>query len=205
MRRIIKIGGSLLCRPTLVADLRRYLNDQPPAHSLLVVGGGKMIDAVRELDGLRRLPSADVHWMCVDLLHATFQICRGWLAELDAIDRRNDLAQWLEQTQDVRNTCPDPRTTWISPRAFYRREDDSGSLPETWATTTDSIAALLAEKTCADELVLLKSCDVESEADVDRMTESGIVDAAFPRAVERWIKDRGRDALQVMRLPDDHG
>ncbi|TWT69643.1 amino acid kinase family protein [Crateriforma conspicua] len=205
MRRIIKIGGSLLCRPTLVADLRRYLNDQPPAHSLLIVGGGQMVDAVRELDGLRPLPSADVHWMCVDLLHATFQMCRCWLAELDAIDCRNDLSQWLERTDDARNTCPDPRTSCISPRAFYRREDDSGKLPETWATTTDSIAALLAEKTRADELVLLKSCDVDSKVDVDQMTESEIVDAAFPRAIERWISDRGRDALQVMRLPDDHG
>ena len=51
-RRVIKLGGSLLLRNSLRRDVLNWLSNQPPAKNIVIVGGGKIIDAVRDLDAL---------------------------------------------------------------------------------------------------------------------------------------------------------
>ena len=48
-----------------------------------------------------------------------------------------------------------------------------------WDVTSDSLAAWLAEQVAADELVLVKSADISTEATLLELQTQGIVDASF--------------------------
>ncbi|WP_143543981.1 protein kinase [Rhodopirellula sp. MGV] len=172
MRRVVKLGGSLLLQPQLVSGLRTWLADQTPASNLMIAGGGQLIDAVRELDGIYRSDSPWVHWQCVELLRTTI----GWLS------------QQLPEMQFI--TTPAQFETLRSPElpngnyllqvdSFYNRGVDP-ILPEDWRTTTDAIAGYLAMRLNADELVLLKSCDTDPTLSIEQLAERGIVDEALP-------------------------
>ena len=82
----------------------------------------------------------------------------------------------------------------VSVRSFYHRQSRH-ALPLDWSTTTDSISAALAIETDADELVILKSCEVDAAADATTLAEQGIVDPAFPRAASR-VK-----SIRIEKLP----
>ena len=193
MRRVVKVGGSLLLQSKLAESLREWIAGQPAAQTLVIFGGGELIEAIRRLDQLRPGDPGEVHWRCVELLQATFDIASSWLVDWPRIDTTGDFDEALAAI-----TSGSPATL-VSVRSFYRRDSgsqlrrdpgdsgsqlpgDSGSqLPLNWSTTTDSIAAELAVKVGADELVLLKSCDVDPEADALQLARKGIVDPVFPR------------------------
>lgn len=171
MRRVIKVGGSLLSRADLIESLPHWLDQQSPAQNVLIFGGGELVDAIRNLDRLRPSESAVVHWRCVDLLQVTFQMAADWFSAWSTVDSRDLLAALAAVGAE--------RPVLVSVRSFYR-PDVGSSLPLTWDTTTDAIAAELAVRCEADELVLLKSCEVDPGADVDSLAEAGIVDLALP-------------------------
>jgi hypothetical protein len=55
----------------------------------------------------------------------------------------------------------------------------AASLPHNWDTTTDSLAALLAQRVSAQELVLLKSCEVPEQWRPGDRRAAEVVDRAF--------------------------
>lgn len=181
MRRVVKLGGSLLVREDLTDRLRQWHAAEPRGETLLIVGGGELIDAVRRLDRVRRGDPAEVHWRCVSLLQATFETVCEWFPDWASIVTA---AQFRQQ---LRDGFARDRPTLVSVSAFYRRDSAAG-LPEDWRTTTDAIAAYLAHQVDADELVLLKSCEVDSSADIADLAAPGIVDSAFPAAAEGLSK-----------------
>jgi dihydroneopterin aldolase len=69
----------------------------------------------------------------------------------------------------------------------------AAALPETWALTSDSLAAWLAGALGADRLVLVKHGNFEAAAvDVHNLVASGVVDPLFPRylkgsGVRAWL------------------
>src|SRR5262245_59141995 len=48
--RVVKLGGSLLTWAEWPTACRRWLAMQPPRRTVLIVGGGGMVDAVRNWD-----------------------------------------------------------------------------------------------------------------------------------------------------------
>jgi aspartokinase-like uncharacterized kinase len=174
MRRVVKVGGSLLVRNDLPDSLRQWIAGQPAAQTFVIVGGGELIDAIRDLDQVRPCDPALIHWLCVDLLQSTFRLAASWFASWPSIDSTQDLDRTAASHSGVGETF------LVSVRSFYHPHSGS-DLPINWDTTTDSIAAELALRVNADELVLLKSCEVDSDADVVQLVRSGIVDPAFAR------------------------
>ena len=85
-------------------------------------------------------------------------------------------------------------------RRLVLEAGERGELPESWEVTSDSIAAHLAEKLSADELVLLKSMLPERAAAPRELAAAEIVDEFFPRAAERfWAAVNGRVRLVNLR------
>jgi len=183
MRRIVKIGGSMLMRTDLTRAVNQWLAKHPADQTLIIVGGGKLIDAVRELDQLHTMNQQQVHWTCVGLLTTT----ANFVSQIFDWPLITTHSQWKAALQ----TPPEPGLpTVIAPEVFYNQHpsslhhvkshDTRLRLPDDWRTTTDSIAGLLSALLDADELVLLKSCPIPTAMSPTELADVGIVDAAFP-------------------------
>jgi hypothetical protein len=79
-------------------------------------------------------------------------------------------------------------------------EGQPGSLPHSWAVTSDSLAARVAQVGGAHRLILLKSVDVPAGVSWPEAAARGWVDEYFPQAVSgltieivnfrRWLQER---------------
>ena len=189
--RVIKIGGSLLDWPRLATRFRAWLALEPPASSVIVTGGGRIVDAVRSLDRTLGLAPATAHWLAIRAMSLTATIVAELIAEATLIKSLDQLpfsptgGLWI---LDVEQTM----------RADARASD---GLPCTWDATSDAIAARVARCVEAGELVLLKSALPDT---VDRVSwsESGYVDACFVRSAAglpvRCVNLRHVDFPQVV-------
>lgn len=187
-KRVIKLGGSCLDNPQLANAVRNWLLTLTPGQNLWIVGGGLAIDAMRQLASLHPLDEANMHWRCVKLLRASFEIVAELLPTWRAITERHAWQQLLAASPQAENYL-------LAVDSFYSRQSSQESqLPEGWATTTDAIAAYLARLSNADELILLKSCEV-TESDPLQLAQQGIVDLAFPAAMPPAT------TLQLVTLP----
>ena len=188
MRRIVKIGGSMLLRTDLTTTVNQWLAAHPADQTLIIVGGGKLIDAVRELDQLHPMNQQQIHWTCVDLLTTT----ANFVAQMFGWPLITTPSHWKAASE----TPPTQYLpTVIAPEVFYNQRteplkhvkscDARQKLPDDWRTTTDSIAGLLSAILDADELVLLKSCPIPANMSPTQLAEAGIVDPAFPDLVDQ--------------------
>jgi aspartokinase-like uncharacterized kinase len=171
--RIVKVGGSLLALHDLPLRLTTWLNRQPPATNVLLAGGGVLTDAVRAWDERFALGEEHSHWLCVDLLDVTAQLLHGLLTDSQLCKDWRLIADYPVALSPV----------VFAPARFLREEEHllpGRPLPHTWATTSDSIAARLAEITKAAELVLLKSVP-PLVGGLDTLA-SGYVDQGFVEA-----------------------
>ncbi len=187
MRRVVKLGGSLLTLPGLKATFGNWLSRQPVARNLVIVGGGDMVEAVRTLDSIHHLPSYLTHWSSIDLMHTTCSLAQAILGIAEMVDRPSTLEQWLQLGD---SGAQQNAIALVSPRAYRSSIAESG-LPETWDMTSDSISAWFADKIGASELIVLKSGlggDWTSKtggglthAEVLGFAHRGVVDRLFPQ------------------------
>jgi aspartokinase-like uncharacterized kinase len=172
--RVVKVGGSLFTLPSLPATLRTWLNGQPSAVNVLIAGGGRLADVIREMDQRFCLGEDVSHWLCIDVLSVSAQLLATLLPGSRSATTLADL-----QAQLASGSSESPIV--FCPRNFMREDEPTvggSELPHNWNVTTDSIAARLARAIDADELVLLKSADPPAAAD----TDSGYVDSHFADA-----------------------
>ncbi len=158
---VLKVGGSLFDHPGLGPGLRAYLDALAPAAVTLVPGGGAVADAVRRLDQVHGLGEEAAHRLAL----RSMAITAGFVAHL------------------LDTHPPRVRPPVLDAHAFFARDDGrDGSLPHTWAVTSDSIAARVAAVAGASRLVLLKSVSLPPNTPWAEAAERGWVDAHFPLA-----------------------
>jgi 5-(aminomethyl)-3-furanmethanol phosphate kinase len=201
---VVKVGGGLGhgAGEDALRPLCRILGELGERHALLVVpGGGRFADAVREADRRFGVRATTSHRMAI-LGMEQF----GWLL--------SDLIPGAERCADLAQAggLADGRTTVLLPARLAL-----DALPASWQVTSDSIAAWVAGQVGADRLVLLKEVDglfAEWPArgqPLARLTVAelaalrpGGVDAYLPTALERasfetWVIG-GRDPERVVKL-----
>lgn len=192
MKRVIKLGGSFLTCSDLESRLQRWQQSVTPAHTLAIVGGGGLVNAIRDMDAIASLEERTTHWRCVELLSHTFEIMAQRL-NWPTIQRPEELEQWIQAPTSKEEI------TLVRVDTFYRESNTAATingtsrwnssirdlLPENWDTTTDSIAAMLAWGIQSSELVILKSCPVSPEATLRELAAAGIVDQALPQIAEK--------------------
>lgn len=173
--RVVKLGGSLLTWAELQPSLQSWLDRHPHPCTLLVVGGGQVIDAVRDYDRIHQLDPAFVHWLCIDLLEASASMVEHIFPNFAK------LQTWDLLSDFVAHRHPAAVAGVAHVRGFYSAGQADSRLPLDWNTTTDSLAALLALRVAASELVLMKSSDPPANCQtLERLAASEFVDAAFP-------------------------
>lgn len=176
--RVIKLGGSLLDYDGLVPSLRQWLTRQTPATNVMIVGGGRLADCIRDAFARHELSEEAAHWLCVRLLGVTAELVHKLLPGSTLTDRFETLRESADEAGPV----------LFQTERFLREVDPRLSpipLPHTWAVTSDSIAARLAELQGADELVLIKSSLPPAETMLTALAASGYVDKYFPHVAAR--------------------
>ncbi len=168
---VVKVGGSLYDHPRLGPGLNAFLDPLVRAGPVwLVPGGGAAADAVRELDRTHRLGEEVAHWLALRSLSVTALFLAGLVGDASVVED-----PYVDRGDGL---------SVVDCYGFALSDDGRpGSLPHSWAVTTDSIAARVAAVFGASRLVLLKSVDVPPATPWAEAAARGWVDAYFPAAV----------------------
>ncbi len=178
--RVVKVGGSLFTLSDLGPRLQRWLNQQTPAHDVLLAGGGRWADAIREADARFGLGQQTAHALCVETLRVSARVLAALLPGSPLVIRLPQLRTLLgAESRGSWVFCPYHFLTRWEPRHHPR------PLPATWEVTSDSISARLADVLGAGELVLLKSCAPPVEP-----SAGGYVDQHFAIAAANLARVR---------------
>jgi aspartokinase-like uncharacterized kinase len=191
---VIKLGGSLLARPHWPTDLINLLAGTPlPA--MLVVGGGKLVDALRRIDVTSPRPAEVMHRLAIDALGLTARLVA------DAIGLPLVTAPPPDQP-----AVPPPAGPRIAVLDVPVWLTATGSpawierLPVGWHVTSDSIAAVIAAE-LGHRLLLVKSVPPPCPGDdLPALAAAGWIDGYFPTAAATlnmigWaaLENRGRE------------
>jgi aspartokinase-like uncharacterized kinase len=170
--RVVKLGGSLLRDPLLPAWLERIAHAGPVA---VVPGGGAFADAARAAQAHWRVDDVAAHNMAVLGMAQCAQLLHG-------IEPRLALA---DSVAGVRAQLASGRAAIWLPLDLQR---DAADALTRWDVTSDSLAAWLALRLGATELVLVKSCALPANATPAALAADGIVDRAFPAHAEQCAR-----------------
>lgn len=168
---VLKLGGSLLNVPDLCSRLLELVDRHQLHPAVVIVGGGRLADVIRQYDEQWGL-SADVsHQQAI----ATMGINAAILRSLH------------DRFVDSCNPAP-PAVGIPAPDRLLREQqsDDDTNLPASWDVTSDSIAAWLAGRLQARQLILLKSTDPPDDDEplrVARLLQTNLVDRWLPHAL----------------------
>lgn len=183
---VIKLGGSLLDLPDLPRRWSAFAAAFLIGRPLLVVGGGRAADTVRDFDQRFDLDETAGHWLAVHAMAFNARLVASVLTHAKFTSTRSQmLAAWQENGVAVL----DPITH------LEAAEQEGRGVPHRWSYTSDSIAAHVASSFHAVRLTLLKSTLPDSPNEIDGLVdtkdvaEAGLVDACFP--------DASRDVLSM--------
>ena len=168
---VVKVGGSLLGWEEFPARLRDYLDRLGSERIVIVVGGGRAADFIRELDSVHAIGEKRSHGLALRALDLTAHVVAALVPGLAVVERSDELpGAWECGVVPV-----------LSPRWFVENVDrhSTAPLPESWAVTTDSIAARAAVYLGAGELRLLKSVGPGELSSRSEAADAGYVDPAF--------------------------
>ena len=176
---VVKIGGSLLGSPELERWLALFAKFSD-GNIIIVPGGGVFADAVREAQKLSKITDKCAHKLAV-LAMDQFGLL---LANMNPL-----LVTARTEMEIDERTWQHRCIVWL-PSQMVLVEDN---IPQNWDVTSDSIAAWLAEKLNAQQLVLVKSDKPQgAELCVRMMAKDGLVDKAFSdfvlnKTFGRWM------------------
>ena len=180
--RVVKLGGSLLTMPNLKQKFQKWCCENPHPLTLIIVGGGPVVEAVRQVHLANPLSEEFAHWVCMDLLQHTARIAHQVLGNVDLLETMADLQQSLSDS-NVNSTTPIIAVVQVA--ICFARENPNMGLPESWDVTSDSLAAAFCNMVAAEELVVMKSCDAPNDgSDLESRADFGFVDPFFPGLAE---------------------
>lgn len=185
---IVKVGGSLYELPDLRARLTAWLAELPASRLLLVPGGGGVADAIRDLDRTHQLGEEASHWLAIQTLSINAHFLQSLLptARLVAELPERSAEAGLRYILDA--------------YPFFRCDEQRvGCLPHVWQVTSDSLAARVAIRAEAAELILLKSTDWQG-ADWAEAGRAKVVDGYFATVIQQAPALR----IRVVNLRDTH-
>jgi aspartokinase-like uncharacterized kinase len=140
---VIKVGGSILDQDDRVTrELARTILDISRQESLVILtGGGKYADFIRDLDLREGLGGKASHWLAITCMH--LNAYRFYSIHPDDFVLASQVNRNLGSTAQI-----------LLPRDIVK----SSSLPMSWEITSDTISAYVANLVGGD-LILVKDTD----------------------------------------------
>lgn len=191
---ILKVGGSLVQSGridqvvSIIAESQRAV--------VIVPGGGEFADKVRDLQAALHFDDAAAHRLAMLGMH---QMADTLVTKHARFVIKDSLEGLFLAIADGRIPIWVPLPTL----------DGDDTIPATWDTTSDTIAARLAELLGGAPLALLKSVNARPMAGANQLASEGVVDQAFPVIVARaniqWRvfgPDDDADVMSLLMVPD---
>lgn len=163
---VIKLGGSLLGSPELLKWLE-VLTRYGDGKIVIVPGGGILADAVRESQKLSNSSDVVAHKMAVMAMDQYAVLMSGLNPALVTAESELEIAErgWQHRT-----------VVWMPSKMVCADE----TIPANWQVTSDSLAAWLASRLNAQQLILVKSQRPKLEQiSLERLIKDGMVDEHF--------------------------
>jgi aspartokinase-like uncharacterized kinase len=146
---IIKVGGSLSKNPKALQVLCQKISFLAGKHQIVIIpGGGKFADNVREADEQFSLSKAAAHHMAI------LAMDQYGLLLADLMSPNSQTVDSIEEAKNV-NTCL--VTVFLPSKSISLVEEKE--LPKSWEVTSDTIAVYIAKKFEAKNLILVKDVD----------------------------------------------
>jgi aspartokinase-like uncharacterized kinase len=170
---VIKLGGSLLDLPDLLARFEQWRQAEVGPHGVLVVGGGAAADVVRAFDKEFHLDEERAHWLALRAMQLNMFCLAAVIARCEVV----------AEPQACAGAWGVGKLALVDPLAWLSAEAAEGvHIPHRWTFTSDSIAAHVATRLGAARLTLLKSTLPTSDCGPACAAGLGIVDEDFPAA-----------------------
>lgn len=180
---VVKIGGaSLFGGSGFLESMRAIVQSEPGRRIFVLLGGGETVESMRSLHA--RFPQLDpeqMHWRCVRLLDATWEIgCELFPGAIGIAEWDELMSQAvhgpLEAIYLVRVSA------FYSSQALHRIPREFQPVHD-WDTTTDALSWVLAKLIGASELRIAKRCDVGPDTAISEAARSGMIDTELERLV----------------------
>ena len=162
---IVKLGGSLTASPVLPAWLD-LLAQCGGGRVTVVCGGGGFADEARRAQAHWKFGDLSAHNMAVLAMAQTAYLMHGL----------NPALQLARSKADIRRVLHNGRTALWLPFELQRDQPDANT---NWEVTSDSIALDLARRMNAERLVVVKSCEIDPNANLAALTDAGVLDRRF--------------------------
>jgi probable H4MPT-linked C1 transfer pathway protein len=159
---VIKVGGSLVAdRAQLDAAIAAIAEISRGRRVVIVPGGGPFADAVRHVDSRIDVSDDAAHWMAILAMDQFAFVLAERLH-----------APVVTNPSDVNGTLSRGKIGVLAP---FRWLWDVDPLPHSWDVTSDSIAAWVAGRLGAEQLVLVKPAGARGAGVVDPYFSSACV------------------------------
>jgi aspartokinase-like uncharacterized kinase len=186
---VVKLGGSLAESKRLASILK--IVGVSRQSCVIVPGGGAFADAVRAAYKKHGLSQTVAHRMALLAMHQTGMMLAGMHARLVPVETLVEMRRVLSESR-----VP----VWMPLKLTAADTHVSAD----WRTTSDGLAARLAERLGGATVVLVKSCRVDRSASAARLVRSGVVDPTFAEIVARahlpWRVMGSGDEQELARL-----
>lgn len=169
---VVKLGGSFWDSPRLplwLAGLARHA-------VVLVPGGGPFADAVRQAQARWEFDDRLAHALAIRAMSQYGRMLQGLCPSLAMASDTRGLRACQRRGQAV---------IWLPDADQLVRE----AIPASWSVSSDSLAAWLAERLPALQLLLVKSAEPPAgTAALPTLIQSGLLDSAFPDFTRGWAR-----------------
>lgn len=192
---VIKLGGSLMGSPALKSWLDALILFGG-GKIVIVPGGGVFADVVRDAQVTTGIDDATSHQMAVLAMDQYALLMTGLNADLVMVSSELEISEHYSQD----------RTLVWKPSTMILADKD---LPMNWNLTSDSLAAWLATKLNAKQLLIVKSIPINyaEKMEVKDWILSGVVDNYFGeyianKSFKTWLV--GQDEFIKIKSPFIH-
>jgi aspartokinase-like uncharacterized kinase len=161
---VVKLGGSLAGSD----DLRFWLEILADANVVVVPGGGPFADQVRSAQQRWSFDDRTAHAMALLAMSQYGLMLSGLCPGLGVAGDAAALSAFVESGRSA---------VWLPDLSLA----NDSEIPASWGVTSDSLAAWLAGRLNAPNLLLVKSAPVPDDASYSGLAAQGMIDAAFER------------------------
>jgi 5-(aminomethyl)-3-furanmethanol phosphate kinase len=163
---VIKLGGSLAKSGQLSACLDKIERTYYGSAVVIVPGGGVFADQVRAAQQFWQLNDRSAHRMAILAMQQMALLFQALKPDFSMLSTTAEAISTVK-TQSVAIWSPDIV------------ELDEAGIPSSWDVTSDSLSAWLAKTLAADELILVKSVNIDANFDVLKLVQQQVVDTSF--------------------------